>query len=216
MDTDDDRLLPRWISLCERCSLRGDVAEAGHDLLARYNEPHRRYHNAKHLADCLRELDSYLELAAEPAFVEMSLWFHDAVYVVGAKDNEERCADLAARTLSGLGAAHGLLEFVRTAVVATKHQTAPPPGDASLGCDIDLSILAAAPGRYTAYAGAILAESGLAVEVFRPLRLAFLEAMLAREQIFHTPAFRAAGEQSARRNMQQEALQIRGQMSGNA
>lgn len=209
MDSEANKLAARWISLCEQCSPGGDVAGAGRDLLARYDEPHRRCHNTEHLTDCLRELDTHLQLAAEPTFVEMSLWFHDAVYVVGAKDNEERSADLAVRTLSGLGASQRLLEFVRTAVIATKHQSAPLPGDASLVCDIDLSILAAPAERYAAYAEAIRAESGLPVAVLRPLRLAFLEAMLARERIFHTPAFQKACEDRARGNMRREAHAIR-------
>lgn len=49
-------------------------------LVARYREPHRRYHGVAHLAAVLRTLDELL--APEPASpaVRFAAWFHDAVY----------------------------------------------------------------------------------------------------------------------------------------
>ncbi len=71
-------------------------------------------------------------------------------------------------------------------------------------CDIDLSILGSPWERYEAYAEAIFAESRMRMEEFGPLRVKFLEGMLARAHVFHTAAFRAQMESAARENMARE------------
>ncbi|MBI4581456.1 MAG: metal-dependent phosphohydrolase [Planctomycetes bacterium] len=202
-----EMLLKRWLSLGQRLSLRGDVAGAGRDLLARYSEPHRRYHNCDHLADCLKVFDLHGSEADDPMAVEAALWFHDVVYRIGAADNESRSADLARTTLGSLGLRQARLEFVSEAIVATMHRTVPEPGDVSLVCDIDLSVLGSRGKRYRSYADAILAESGMTLEVFRPLRLRFLETMLTRHRIFHTAGFREL-EKLARCNMSRERAEL--------
>lgn len=199
-----DMLLDRWIDLSRKLGLRADCAGMGRETLRRYSEPHRHYHNVDHLADCLNILDLHRTEAGDPVAVELALWFHDAVYAVGAGDNEERSTDLAQQTLNSLGASPELIESVRTMIVATKHKVEPPTDDARLVCDIDLSILGASPERYDDYAGAIFAESGLSMETFRPLRATFLEKMLRKPHLFHTAAFRQALETAARNNMARE------------
>jgi predicted metal-dependent HD superfamily phosphohydrolase len=77
-------------------------------------------------------------------------------------------------------------------------------------CDIDLSILSSSPDRYDEYAAAIHAESGLAMDIFAPLRIGFLDAMLAKEHIFHTGLFREMNEASARQNMLREKANLYG------
>jgi len=201
---DTVKLLNRWSELCRRLGIHADCTEAGREVLQRYSEPHRRYHNCNHLADCLRILDSHIKEANDPLVVETALWFHDVIYIVGAKDNEERSANLARQLLDPLGVSAEFVNSVRAAILATKHQTAPPTGDARLVCDIDLSILGASPDRYTLYAEAIFAESRLSPDTFNPLRRAFLKAMLSRPRVFHTTIFRDEFEATARQNMSRE------------
>ena len=59
-------------------------------LLARYSEPHRRYHTLQHLAECFAAFDEIADLAQHPADVELALWFHDAIYDTRRSDNEQR------------------------------------------------------------------------------------------------------------------------------
>ena len=49
-------------------------------MTAAYAEPHRRYHNPQHIAECLAELDDARSLTKEPDKVEWALWFHDAIF----------------------------------------------------------------------------------------------------------------------------------------
>ena len=49
------------------------------DLLARWSEPHRRYHDIEHLRDVLDAVDLLDAHAADPMAVRLAAWFHDAV-----------------------------------------------------------------------------------------------------------------------------------------
>lgn len=47
--------------------------------VAAHHEPHRTYHTAQHLRECLALLGTRASHAEEPAEVEATLWFHDAI-----------------------------------------------------------------------------------------------------------------------------------------
>ncbi len=68
----------------------GDETVVFQCLVTAYQEPQRRYHTPEHLSECMALFDDHRQLAAQPAEVEMALWFHDAVYDVKAHDNEAR------------------------------------------------------------------------------------------------------------------------------
>ena len=68
-------------------------------LVARYSEPHRRYHTLQHLAECFAAFDEIAHLAEHPADVELALWFHDAIYDTRRSDNEQRSAEQSGRNL---------------------------------------------------------------------------------------------------------------------
>ncbi|GAA1081327.1 HD domain-containing protein [Tsukamurella spumae] len=177
------------------------------DLLARWNEPHRRYHTVDHLAGVLRGLD---ELAAAGAAfdrdaVELAAWFHDAVYVIGAPDNEEQSALLAEQMLDGdLGA-----EVARLVRVTADHDVPAGDPDAAALCDADLAILASPPERYRTYAAAVRAEySTVPDDLFRPGRAQVLRGLLAHAFLFHTAAGRARWEDAARANLAAELREL--------
>jgi predicted metal-dependent HD superfamily phosphohydrolase len=119
----------------------GEPRELFDALVAAYTEPHRAYHNAKHIADCVAQLDAVREAVARPDEVEMALWFHDAVYDPKAADNEERSADWLVRALSEQKVDQNAVKRIADLILATKHQTVPNDRDAQVVVDIDLSIL---------------------------------------------------------------------------
>ena len=82
--------------------LGGAGEVAGRDLLARYAEPHRRYHDRRHLTEVLTAVDVLGRHAARPDVVRLAAWFHDAVYDPQAPPgaNEESSAQLAVDVLS--------------------------------------------------------------------------------------------------------------------
>ena len=148
----------------------GDISVAGSalddaitDLLARYREPHRRYHTVTHLAAVLTTAEGLLAQVAvdDPAAVRLALFFHDAVYDPRSATNEVDSADLSRRVLSALGVARAACDAVAALVIATARHEPPggiDPGAASVVLDADLAILAAEPAAYSAYVTGVRAE----------------------------------------------------------
>jgi predicted metal-dependent HD superfamily phosphohydrolase len=181
-------------------------------LEAAYAEPHRRYHTPAHIEACLDLLDAWPGLTAdERRRLGWAIWWHDAVYDPRASDNEARSAELARRELPALGASPADVEEVARLIRLTAgHQV--PEGDrpgAILVC-IDLSILAAEPAAYDAYARAVREEYAHVPEPqWRSGRAAVLQRFLDAPVIFPDPAFRAAREAQARANLAREIASLR-------
>lgn len=171
-------------------------------LVARYTEPWRHYHVLAHIGDCLRELDRARELAERPDEIEIALWFHDAVYVPGRRDNEAASAALAEETLAEGGIEKGVRERVRALILATRHDAVPTDADARLMVDIDLAILGADPYRFGIYDRAIRQEfASLSPAEFARGRALVLRSFLARPAIYQTERFRTRCEARARANL---------------
>jgi predicted metal-dependent HD superfamily phosphohydrolase len=189
----------RWCQLCENAGLDGRAEWAV--LTAGYGEPGRAYHNLRHVLDCLRLLDEYGHLAANPVALEFAIWFHDLVYDPRAADNEERSAAAAAEFLAptSFGPA------VAALIMATMHHTAPPGGDAGLICDIDLSILGREPAAYAAYAEAIRREyAWVPPDRYAVGRTRVLRGLLERSEIFSHRDLRERFDKQARANLHWE------------
>lgn len=72
------------------------MEEIGLDLLRRYAEAGRYYHNMTHVGKMLAWLDR--TGAVSPA-MELAVWFHDAVYEPLGRENEAESAAFFERTL---------------------------------------------------------------------------------------------------------------------
>ncbi len=185
-------------------SLRLDPVDASLSttLVARWDEPHRKYHTLQHLRECLALFDQQRELAEHPGEVALALWFHDAIYDTARHDNEAQSAAWAARALQGAHAAAPVIERVHALVMATRHDGVVATPDARLLVDIDLAILGASKARYAEYERQIRDEYGHVPEaLFRAKRAEILRMFLAREPLFLTPAFVARFEVAAKANL---------------
>ncbi len=182
-----DELMARWDATLPH------QEQIGVELLARYAEPHRRYHTAHHLARVLRTVD---ELADDHDLflVRLAAWFHDAVYAipVGQLPNEEASARLALRELSRAGLEQeDLTQVARLVRLTATHTPGSRDPEGELLCDADLEILAASPEEYAAYAAAIRAEYAAVPEAaFVAGRLEIMTP-LAEGDIFRTAKGRA-------------------------
>ncbi|MDG9926998.1 MULTISPECIES: N-methyl-D-aspartate receptor NMDAR2C subunit [unclassified Pseudomonas] len=190
----------------ERCWLgmgaKGDGIALMRRLLAAYAEPQRRYHTVQHLSECLALLEIHLELAAEPAEVEMALWFHDAVYDVKGADNELKSAEWAEAELSEAGVSAERIARVSNHILATRHTALPEGQDQMLLVDIDLSILGAPRPRFEEYERQVREEYGWVPDpLFRGKRQTILEEFLHRSPIYSTRVLREALEGRARENL---------------
>ena len=186
-----------WQAL--RLSAPDGVLEA---LLARWAEPHRKYHTPQHLRECLALFDAHRGLARHPGEVAIALWFHDAIYDTSRHDNEAASADWARRVLRDAGAAGEVVARVEALILATRHSQVPATADEGLLVDIDLAILGAEPARFDEYERQIRDEYNfVAQDVFRAKRAEILRGFLARPALFATAAMRERFEAPARANL---------------
>lgn len=192
----------RWTGVWSRLGAQGNGLSVFAILEAAYAEPARAYHTAAHIRDCLEQFDPCRGAAERPDELEAAIWFHDAVYLPGAPDNEECSAQLASTTLAGAGVPLEAVHRIADLVLATQHLSIPRQPDAALLCDIDLSILGRTPEIFDEFEQRIRQEYTWVPEpVYRSGRTEILEGFLARPSIFQTASFRDRYEAPARANL---------------
>lgn len=212
-------LQSEWSSLGARTgagrdSLTRDSWEAlGAELITRWNEAHRSYHDERHLEDVLLALD-HLATRGERVAPEtfLAAWFHDAIYTGAAGTDERDSARLATHRLTALGLDPALTEHVSKLIEATSpgftHTSTPDPLAHLL--DADLSIFASSDARYLQYAAAVRAEYiHVPQPKFHEGRAIILENYLARPTIYLTPASQQLWEARARINVTREIEELR-------
>jgi predicted metal-dependent HD superfamily phosphohydrolase len=180
-----------------------DPAPYADNLLARWQEPQRRYHTLAHLTAVLDHVDVLEEHADDPDVVRLAAWFHDAVYLPDRSENEERSARLAERALSEAGVPAGkTAEVARLVRLTVTHSPAGDDRDGQVLCDADLAILASPPSAYAAYTAAVRQEYHFVPDdAFREGRAAILRQLLDLPRLFHTPHGRREWEATARYNL---------------
>ncbi|MFF4957467.1 hypothetical protein ACFY2Z_10315 [Streptomyces sp. NPDC001222] len=206
---DLDDLRARWTRALE--GARGpaggpDPAPYAENLLARWQEPQRRYHTLAHLTTVLDHIDVLREYADDPDVVRLAAWFHDAVYLPDRSENEERSARLAERALPEAGVAEErTAEVARLVRLTVTHDPADDDRDGQVLCDADLAILAAPPSVYAAYTAAVREEYGFVPgDAFRAGRAAILRELLGLPRLFRTPYGQDHWEATARYNIASE------------
>lgn len=171
----------------------------GEELLDRWSEPHRYYHDLLHLDEALSALD---RLDGGP-LEHLALWFHDAVHRNRPGLDEEASAALAAASLrdTGLGAAD-VAEVTRLILLTLDHSPAADDQPGARVSDADIAVLGAPPGRYAASVRALRQEfDALDDGEWAVFRRRSVAALLGRPRLFHTETGRALWEVSAQRNL---------------
>jgi len=176
------------------------------DLLLRYAEPHRRYHDLRHLAAVLGALDLLSPYSNDMEAVRLAAWFHDAVYDPRAGDNEECSAALAEKVLPPAGVpAQTVAAVARLVRLTATHEPASGDRDGAVLCDADLAVLASSPENYQRYVDAVRAEhSHLPDSVFAAGRAIVIRSLLGLPALFRTPHGKQHWEPAARANLERE------------
>jgi len=200
---DRHSLEQRWLELWARLGAAESGGPIFTQLIAAYSEPIRAYHNTEHIRDCLAQFDLSRTLAQRPDEVETALWFHDAVYVPAASDNEVQSAELARSALTTATVPANTTDRIADLVLATRHQATARTPDEQLICDIDLSILGREPEVFAEFERRIRLEYSWVPEpIYRRERSAMLAEFLRRESIYQTARFRQLYQTSARANLE--------------
>lgn len=195
------------------CVLGGDrhVAEAAAaELVARYAEPHRRYHDTEHVRAVLRDsatLADELRLPElECALLATAAGAHDVVYDGQPGEDERRSAEWAREWLVLAGVAEVHVARVEALVLATLTHSAPSEDLTALALlDADLAILGADQATYDRYRVAVREEyAALDEPTWRAGRAAVMSELLARVPLYATAAARDRWEVAARANIARE------------
>ena len=201
----DEDLTRAWDDLIGRHTADPAAAATGRALLARWSEPHRRYHILGHLRDVLTRAEELADHAAQPDAVRLAAWYHDAVYQ-GQPDDEEKSAQLAEADLTALGVDPSLVaEVARLVRLTISHQPGPGDRNGEALCDADLAVLGVEADRYRANSAAIRSEYTHVPEAdYRSRRAGVVRALLSAPALYHTPLARSRWESRARANLLDE------------
>lgn len=219
-------------------AVRGDVhglVSVRDDLVRRWSEPHRGYHDVRHLDEVGSALGALRESALDSdtdwASVVLAAWFHDAVYdidiqdidvrdiniqannirdVASGADNERRSAELARWALTSHGADPDSVDAVVALVEASEaHVVRETRGPQAAFHDADLWVLGAPEGRFDEYCEAVRREYAVVPDhTYAEGRTAILAPFLAREWVYRTDHARRHWEPAARANLNRELLRL--------
>lgn len=197
-----------FIQLCTNLGARYPDAERYYleEVVLRYGEPHRHYHDLHHILSTLAVMDDVpiSRLGTEgQAAAELAVWFHDVVYDIKGHDNEGFSGELLKTCALELGLNVHVVPDAYFAVLTTKHD-GPPPINlvGKLVCDADLSILGSDESVFDEYEKQVREEySWVPDDKWLVGRTAVLESLRKREQIYHTPEFISRFEEPARANL---------------
>lgn len=213
MENTIDYVKEKWKQLTAFSKKEEVKEELWNEIVYRYSERHRHYHNLNHIAFLFSQCDKYLSRIANPAVTGFAILYHDIVYDTYRPDNEEQSAALAETHLKQLSVNASVIENIKTFIIATKDhkipESYPLQDDLGLFLDFDIAILGAEPDTYKAYSEKIRQEYlKYPDNIYKEGRRQALEKVLASEKIFLTDDFIELMESTARQNINKEVGQL--------
>jgi len=193
--------LGKWLDMWGTKTEDAALTAIYEDLIIRYNEAQRHYHNLDHIEACLEEFNEVNHFLTHSFDTWLALWFHDAVYDPRGKDNEDASKEYAERALSGLLETDSMNRISRL-IMSTKHEASARDDDEQYLMDIDLAILGRDEQTFEEYEKGVRMEYGWVPEDrFRKGRTEILNGFLERDSIYQTDHFREKYEETARENL---------------
>jgi predicted metal-dependent HD superfamily phosphohydrolase len=198
-------LSTQWMSLFEKFSSSSVlINKIFEEVIKYYNQPHRYYHNLKHIQEVLQVIDTLNNNVCDLYSLKIAAWFHDLIYNPQETDNEEKSTQLASTYLTQLNIPQSTINTVNELILSTKYHQ-PSSEDSKILVDADLSILGANLSKYNNYCRAIRWEySWLNNQDYCQGRKKVLENFLQRKQIYYTPKMYQLKEKQARINLLNE------------
>jgi predicted metal-dependent HD superfamily phosphohydrolase len=175
------------------------------ELQRAYAQRGRHYHSMAHIEHMLAGALAHRAAVHDWSAFLLAIYYHDAVYNVLKKDNEEKSAALAQKRLKHTEIAPETLETCIKHILATKHHEPSENPDTNLLLDLDLAILGGPWETYEQYARQVRKEYGIYPDLlYNPGRKKVLATFLERAAIYKTPTYQAAHEAQARENIAKE------------
>ncbi len=193
----------RFDALWRRCSPAATAATAADvhaDLCRRLGGADRRFHDLRHIQDCLRRFDEVAPMLMHPDAVELALWFHDAMYVPSDPDNERNSVRLYLS--QSTGAPPAFRRRVCALILATTHKGKSYGNDRRFIEDIDLAGFAAPWDEFMRQGNLLREEFAAQSDAqYRAGQVRFLDGLRQRRWFFSTDYFRDRYEPKAQANL---------------
>jgi len=182
------RLELHWEKLIHETGLeKASCDQIFDDLILKYQATSRHYHNLNHI-DNMLTLSSRFEYSIA---LQWAIWFHDVIYSITSKRNEEKSASYATDTLDKLSVKQHVIDEIARLILLTKsHVTEPKDILGKQLLDLDLSVLSTSSQVYKVYVQQIRKEYNLYPDmVYIPARIKVIQSFLDMETIYQTSAF---------------------------
>lgn len=174
-----------------------------------YSGKKRFYHTLSHLENLLNHLTVYKEQLNDYDAVLFAVFYHDAVYNVMKKDNEEKSAELAEKNMNAIGVQSASIDRCRKMILATKSHQQNADYDTNFFTDADLSVLGQDWEFYSEYCQQVRKEHSIFPDlIYNPGRKKAMMHFLKMERIYKTEAFFEKYEVNAKRNIEREIEEL--------
>ncbi|NRB50552.1 MAG: hypothetical protein HRU41_22980 [Saprospiraceae bacterium] len=196
-----------WWELTEQVGLpQNAISDSWAEISSAYQSAERYYHNLIHISDMLGLWKQHRSDLKNANLLALCIWFHDLVYQVDRKDNEQQSAERAVFYLGKSELSTLAITQVYQSILATQyHQLSFDYPDLAYLLDFDLAVLGRDWERYVEYTKQIRKEYSIYPdELYRPGRKKVLEHFLARENLYFTSYAQGKWEAQARLNLKME------------
>lgn len=182
------------------------VDQAWTKILNAYSSKGRYYHTIRHIAQMLDASEKYSDKLHDIRNIQLSIFYHDIVYVATKNDNEEQSALLASSELKLFKLSENEINKCSLYINATKgHNSTVDDTDLAYFLDFDLEKLGAPWAEYEEYTKQIRQEYKIYPKLmYNQGRKKVLKHFLALERIFKTLDYFELYEKQARKNLENE------------
>ena len=121
------------------------------EVRSQYSKSNRHYHNLSHLNKITELLSGIAEKIQDWQTLVFSIAYHDVIYDVLKKDNEEKSGGYAGERLLELGLPEGQRNKCVSQILATKRHETSDDSDTNYFTDADLAVLGFSSEDYKQY-----------------------------------------------------------------
>ena len=198
----------RFTSALSNYTSSSQLGSLWNQLAKAYGTPFRKYHNLNHLEEIFSYYDHYHHLIQNKETVVLAIFYHDFVYEVWKKNNEEESAKKAIELLQSINFPSVLLQSIEDLIICTKNHTG-LSSDQNFMIDFDLAILGQSESVYKNYTQQIRKEYKIVPDLmYRKGRKKVLQYFLNKENIYQTDIFQSKYESQARINLHKELQEL--------
>ena len=179
------------------------------ELVKHYSEKGRFYHNLNHLNSLLQQILPLADLIKDLDMVLFAVYYHDVVYSVLRKDNEEKSALFADKRLNALNVKVNRIALCNKHILASKAHRVSDDSDTNFFTDADLAVLGQDWSAYKIYTEGVRKEYWIYPDIiYKPGRKKVVEHFLRMGKIYKTEPFYAKFENQARLNLKRELEEL--------